>query len=56
MGIKDNFNFKKHFGDWKFIKVSNLIENELPHTISKHIVLSKSFLEHMNDLVATNMY
>jgi hypothetical protein len=54
LGIKDNFNFKKYLGNWKFIKVSNSIENELPHTIDKYIVLSESFLGHLNDLIAND--
>lgn len=54
LGIIDSFNLRKHFGNWNFIKVSNSIENELPHTIDKYIVLSVSFLEQMNDLIANN--
>lgn len=42
-------NFKKIFNDVKFIKVENYIENSLPHTRNKYIVLSQQWFNNLND-------
>lgn len=43
--------FNKYFRNWKFIKVSNLIEGELPHTINDCIVLPQLFISQMNNYI-----
>lgn len=52
LGIREDFNTRKHFNEWNFVKTSDLVENELPHTVNKYIIISTSFLEQMNDLIA----
>lgn len=47
--INQKINFSKTFNKWKFIKVSNIIEDGMPHTINDTIVLSQKFLDELDE-------
>lgn len=46
--INQKINFNNIFNNWKFIKVSNNIEDGMPHTVGDIIVLSQMFLDRLN--------
>jgi len=49
--INPQITFKKLFNSWKFIKVSNDVEDGMPHTVDDAIVLSQIFLDKMSEYI-----
>lgn len=52
--INPKINFSKIFTEWKFIKVTNIIEDGMPHTINDTIILSQKFLDELNENMNNN--